>query len=57
MDQRRWRWWNIATCIMALDEPIVVMTVKEVADYLKVHPSTIYKLLRQNLVPAFQDRL
>lgn len=39
---------------MAVDTPIVVMTVKEVADYLQVHPSTVYKLLRQNQVPAFR---
>lgn len=39
---------------MALDEPIVVMTTKEVADYLRVHQSTVYKLLRGRKVPAFR---
>lgn len=39
---------------MALDEPIVVMTTKEVADYLRVHTSTVYKLLRRRIVPAFR---
>lgn len=39
---------------MALDEPIVVMTTKEVADYLRVHQSTVYKLLRRRKVPAFR---
>ena len=39
---------------MALDTPIAVMTVKEVADYLAVHPSTIYKLLRQKQLPGFR---
>jgi excisionase family DNA binding protein len=39
---------------MALDKPIVVMTTKEVADYLRVHPSTVYKLLREHQVPAFR---
>jgi excisionase family DNA binding protein len=39
---------------MASDKPIVVLTVKEVADYLRVHPSTMYKLLRTRQVPAFK---
>jgi excisionase family DNA binding protein len=39
---------------MALDQPIVVLTVKEVADYLRVHPSTVYKLLHKQQVPAFK---
>ena len=33
---------------------IKVMTVREVSAYLKVHPTTIYRLLRQNQIPAFQ---
>jgi excisionase family DNA binding protein len=31
-----------------------VMTVKELADYLKVHPSTIYRLLKTGQLPAFR---
>lgn len=31
-----------------------VMNVKEVADYLRVHPSTIYRLLKQRALPAFK---
>jgi len=34
--------------------PTKVMTVREVAAYLSVHPSTIYRLLRQNQIPAFR---
>ena len=30
------------------------MTVREVSDYLRVHPSTIYRLLRHRQIPAFQ---
>jgi excisionase family DNA binding protein len=30
------------------------MTVREVAAYLHVHPTTIYRLLRQNQIPAFR---
>ena len=33
--------------------PIKVMTVREVSAYLRVHPSTIYRLLRNNQIPAF----
>jgi excisionase family DNA binding protein len=33
--------------------PINVMTVREVSDYLHVHPSTIYRLLKRNQIPAF----
>ena len=39
---------------MALDGPIVVLTVKEVADYLKVHSFTVYKLLRNQELPGFR---
>jgi excisionase family DNA binding protein len=33
--------------------PVKVMTVREVSAYLKVHPSTIYRLLKRNQIPAF----
>jgi excisionase family DNA binding protein len=31
-----------------------VMTINEVADYLRVHPSTIYRLLKRRELPAFK---
>jgi len=31
-----------------------VMTLEEVADYLRVHPSTIYRLLKKRQLPAFK---
>ncbi len=31
-----------------------IMTVKEVADYLKMKPVTIYKLAKQGKIPAFR---
>jgi excisionase family DNA binding protein len=34
--------------------PPAVMTVRGISDYLRVHPSTIYKLLRHNRIPAFR---
>ena len=30
------------------------MTVREVSAYLHLHPSTIYRLLKENQIPAFQ---
>ena len=31
-----------------------IMTVKELAEYLKIHPSTIYRLLKTGQLPAFR---
>ena len=31
-----------------------VLTVKEVADYLHVHQSTIYRMLKRSRLPAFR---
>jgi excisionase family DNA binding protein len=31
-----------------------VLTLEEVADYLRVHPSTIYRLAKKNQIPAFK---
>jgi excisionase family DNA binding protein len=30
------------------------MNVKELSDYLRVHPSTIYRLLKAGQLPAFR---
>ena len=31
-----------------------VLTLDEVAQFLKVHPSTVYRLLKQHEIPAFK---
>jgi excisionase family DNA binding protein len=31
-----------------------VMTVEEVSQYLHIHPSTVYRLLRRGEIPAFR---
>jgi excisionase family DNA binding protein len=31
-----------------------VMTLDEVADFLHVHPSTVYRLLKKRAIPAFK---
>jgi putative molybdopterin biosynthesis protein len=35
-------------------KPLVIMTTAEVADYLRVHPATVYKLLRRHNIPAIK---
>jgi excisionase family DNA binding protein len=35
-------------------EPDEIITLNELAQYLKVHVSTIYKLLKENKIPAFR---
>jgi excisionase family DNA binding protein len=30
-----------------------VLTTQEVSEYLRVHPTTIYRLLRSNQIPGF----
>jgi excisionase family DNA binding protein len=39
---------------VTMDEQDNVLTVAELADYLKVHPTTIYRLLKRRQVPAFK---
>jgi excisionase family DNA binding protein len=31
-----------------------VLTLEEVAQFLRVHPSTVYRLLRKRRIPAFK---
>ena len=31
-----------------------VLTVEEVADFLQIHPSTVYRLLKNRRIPAFR---
>jgi len=31
-----------------------IFTIKELSEYLRVHPTTIYRLLRQGLLPGFR---
>ena len=33
--------------------PVRAMTVREVSNYLRVHPSTIYRMLKHHQIPAF----
>jgi excisionase family DNA binding protein len=35
-------------------DPINIMTVRELSAYLNVHTSTIYRMLKQRQLPAFQ---
>jgi excisionase family DNA binding protein len=31
-----------------------IMTVRELSDYLRVHPTTVYRLLKGGKLPAFR---
>ena len=31
-----------------------VLTLEEVAQFLRIHPSTVYRLLRKQTIPAFK---
>lgn len=37
-----------------VNEKAEIMTVSMLADYLRCHPSTIYRLLRQKRLPGFK---
>jgi excisionase family DNA binding protein len=34
--------------------PSTLLTVREISERLRVHPTTIYRLLRSNQIPAFR---
>jgi excisionase family DNA binding protein len=34
--------------------PSTILTVRELADYLRVHPITVYRLLRTKQIPGFR---
>jgi excisionase family DNA binding protein len=36
------------------NETLSVLTLENVAQYLRVHPSTIYRLLKRRQLPAFK---
>jgi len=38
----------------AIPRPRTVMTLQEIADYLRVTRSTIHRLLKRNEIPAFK---
>ena len=40
--------------LMDFDGAVRVMTVQDVSAYLRVHPSTVYRLLKRNELPAFR---
>ncbi|MFA5389106.1 MAG: helix-turn-helix domain-containing protein [Candidatus Omnitrophota bacterium] len=37
-----------------MTKPKQVMTVREIAEYLDVHPMTIYKYVQDGKIPAFK---
>ena len=38
----------------ATDSRADIVTVKEVSEYFRVHPSTVYRLLKKKQIPAFK---
>jgi excisionase family DNA binding protein len=36
------------------DEQPSILTLENIADYLRVHPSTIYRMLKKRQLPAFK---
>jgi excisionase family DNA binding protein len=39
---------------MAIEDKGISLTVPEVASYLHVHPSTIYRMVKRHELPAFR---
>ena len=36
------------------DQLATILTLGQVANYLRVHPSTVYRLLKERRIPAFR---
>ena len=34
--------------------PLTILTVREVSQYLRIHPTTIYRLVKTNQIPGFR---
>ena len=39
---------------MQLEKLTTVMTVREVAELLRVHPTTVYRLVKRGVLPGFK---
>jgi excisionase family DNA binding protein len=39
---------------MSGDDEILILTVKEVSEIFRIHPSTLYRLLKQGEIPSFR---
>lgn len=37
-----------------MDDDEQIMTIKDLSSYLRVHPSTIYRMLKKKQIPCFQ---
>jgi excisionase family DNA binding protein len=40
--------------IVNSDNASSILTMQDIAEYLRVHPSTIYRLLKKNQLPPFK---
>jgi excisionase family DNA binding protein len=40
--------------VRAAATAVRVFTVKEIADYLRIHPTTVYRMLKARKIPAFR---
>ena len=48
------KWFKIMIWAEQMENPKSVLTIGEVAEMLRVHPTTVYRLLKRGDIPGFK---
>jgi excisionase family DNA binding protein len=50
----RWRWQDVTPTRQVVNTKVQILNVAELSDYLRIHKTTIYRMLREGRLPGFR---